>query len=550
MTLRHRFSSALVILLVLSLAASSFSCTSSQPQRFRMSFLPPMPPPSQPVQVVLDQPSLPSNLYANETPNYLPPATISVPPRPTLVETRIRQADEHYIAGQRAYQEGRFTEARLEFNRAVDILLGAPDSAPDRAKLEHRLDQLVENIYRYDVEGLGAGVSPDQVVYDKSPLDSILEMTFPVDPKLKPKVTDEIHATASQLPLEENDTVLSYINFFSSDRGRKVLQAGLRRSGRYRPLIEKVLAEEGVPQELIYLAQAESGFLPRAVSRKQATGMWQFVQFRGREYGLQQTRYSDDRLDPEKATHAAAQHLRDLFTHFGDWYLALAAYNCGPGCVDKAVQRTGYADFWTLRSLNVLPRETMNYVPLILAITIMAKNPKDYSLDTQETDSPVEYETLQVREPTSLALLADASGRSLTDLRDLNPALLKSVAPAGYQVRLPKGLLTQVKAAVDAVPAGHRATWRVHRVSQGDTFASIARTYRLTPAALEAVNRESVSLDEGNFVVIPISYPASKPAVKRAVKRGTTASSRTATRGKPAAATKPVAKVTPKRTAA
>src|SRR5437764_9724710 len=132
-------------------------------------------------------------------------------------------------------------------------------------------------------------------------------------------------------------------------------------------MIRRIFDQEGVPQELIHLAQAESGFLARAKSRKAAVGMWQFLAWRGREYGLDQTAYSDDRLDPEKATQAAARHLHDLYNEFGDWYLAMAAYNCGPGCVERAVQRTGYADFWELRAHNALPRETQNYVPLILA---------------------------------------------------------------------------------------------------------------------------------------------------------------------------------------
>ena len=188
----------------------------------------------------------------------------------------------------------------------------------------------------------------------------------------------------SQLPLQMTDAVLSYINYFNSDRGRKTLLFGLKRAGRYKPMIQRILAEEGVPQELIYLAQAESGFLPRAVSNKAAVGMWQFIQWRGRQYGLNQTAYTDDRLDPEKATRSAARHLRDLYEKFGDWYLAIAGYNCGDGCVEKAVQRTGYADFWELRARNAIPKETTNYVPIIVAMTIMHKNAKDYDLEDIE----------------------------------------------------------------------------------------------------------------------------------------------------------------------
>src|SRR5690606_25332672 len=159
-------------------------------------------------------------------------------------------------------------------------------------------------------------------------------------------------------------------------------------------------------QELIYMAQAESGFLPRAVSHKAAVGMWQFVKARGREYGLTQTPYADDRLDPEKATRAAARHLRDLYAKFGDWYPAIAAYNCGDGCVDRAIQRTGYADFWELRRRNAVPRETSNYVPIILAMTIMHKNAKDYGLDDIQPDEALQYDTIEMQASTHLALVA------------------------------------------------------------------------------------------------------------------------------------------------
>src|SRR6266700_1112211 len=258
-----------------------------------------------------------------------------------------------------------------------------------------------------------------------------MEMTFPVDPKLKTKVREELQATVSQLPLSVNDSVLGFIHFFSG-RGKKTMIAGMQRAGRYRPLIQRILDEEGVPQELIYLAQAESGFLPRAVSNKKATGMWQFVQFRGREYGLMQTPYSDDRLDPEKATRSAARHLRDLFEKFGDWYLAIAAYNCGPGCVEKAVEHTGYADYWELRARHAIPAETTNYVPIILALTIMSKNAAEYGLDQIARDQPLEYDTVQVTAPTNLALVGDLTDTPTAELREYNPALLRGVAPGGF----------------------------------------------------------------------------------------------------------------------
>jgi membrane-bound lytic murein transglycosylase D len=429
---------------------------------------------------------------------------------------RLRDAEERFDAGKMAYQQGNMAEARRQFNRAVDILLSAPDSVPERARLERRLDRMVDAIFRYDVNGMGSGEDADKVVYDKSPLDGILETTFPTDPSLKPKVKEEIAATVSQLPLEENDSVISYIHFFSTERGHKILAAGFRRAGRYRPLIQRILDEEGVPQELIYLAQIESGFLPRAVSYRSAVGMWQFVKWRGREYGLTQTGATDDRLDPEKATRAAARHLKDLYTQFGDWYLALAAYNCGPGCVDHAVQRTGYADFWKLRDLHALPKETENYVPVILAVTIMAKNAKDYGLDSIDADPPIQYDTIALDAPTNLALVADAIERPVSEIRELNPALLRGGAPAGYHLRIPKGTTATLASALDQVPAASRASSRMHRVERGETLAAIARMYGSAPSAISAANNNIINAPEaGDLLIIPAAYHERSAAVKR-----------------------------------
>ncbi len=308
------------------------------------------------------------------------------------------------------------SQARQEFDTAIDLMLEASANNPsDRQAFEARLDEMVDAIHRYDLAGLGAGVDVDEARFDKAPLEDLLQMTFPVDPKLKDKVREQVQATASQLPLSENDAVLGYINYFSG-RGRRTLIAGLERAGRYRPLISRILQEEGIPQELIYLAQAESGFFPRAISRKAAAGMWQFVAWRGQQYGLMRTANTDDRLDPEKATRASARHLHDLYNSFGDWYLAMAAYNCGPVAVARAVERTGYADFWELRNRHALPVETTNYVPIILAMTIMTKNAAEYGLEGVVPEAPLEYDTIEVSSPTHLALVADMTDAPLQEL--------------------------------------------------------------------------------------------------------------------------------------
>jgi membrane-bound lytic murein transglycosylase D len=432
--------------------------------------------------------------------------TDSLPHSPET-DDRLKRADGHLNAGRQMYFEGDLAGARREFDAAVDTLLNAPENAPDHRRIERRLDEICDLIYRFDIEKLGAGqTQQDSVVFDKAPIDEISHMTFQVDEKLAPKLALELHQTTSGIPLELSDPVLGYVHYFSTDRGRATLLAGLRRSGKYKDLIERVFAEEGVPQELLYLAQAESGFLPRAVSNKQAVGMWQFISATGSTYSLNHGKGYDERLDPEKATRAAAKYLKDLYTHYGDWYLAMAAYNCGAGAVDRAIERTGYADFWELMKRKALPHETQNYVPIILAMTIMAKNPKDYGLEQVDMDRPVEYDSIHLSASTNLNLIADATLQPVSAIRDLNPSLLKQVAPAGFDVHIPKGSADTAMAALETVPAESRQAWRLHHVQAGDTLDSIARAFHLTPDRIAAVNRSADSLEAGDVLLIPAVY--------------------------------------------
>jgi len=501
-------------LILLAVVAAMTGCITTQPRSFQTFLLPASPHPVQD-QVLPEPPAV--DFYANETPNLAP--SLPAIPRPSDSDFLLKAAQDHFDAGRRAVEESRLNDARREFDQAVETLLNAPDDISERARIEQRLDQMVDAIYHYDLDQLGAGVSDDQAAadkYDKSPLDGIIDLTFPVDPALRSKVSEQIRATVSQLPLEESDSVLSYINFFSTERGKRVLAAGLRRQGRYKPMIERILAEEGLPQELIFIAQAESGFLPRAVSNKQCVGMWQFAKFRGHEYGLMQTLSTDDRLDPEKATRAAAHHLHDLYRHLGDWYLALAAYDCGPGCIDHAVMRTGYADFWKLRELNVLPHETANYVPVILAMIIVSKNAKDYGLDDIEPEPGLEYDTIELQTATHLALVADSVDRPLSVVKELNPAVLKSVAPAGYSLRIPKGTTPTLAQAFAEIPPNHRDSWRLCRVLPGESFGALAKRFGTATNLVSSANHDLMP-EVGEFAVIPVPYPGdrvTKPGLK------------------------------------
>jgi membrane-bound lytic murein transglycosylase D len=412
---------------------------------------------------------------------------------------------------------------------------------------------MVEAIHRYDLSGMGASANIDDGKFEKAPLEDILQMTFPVDPRMKDKVREQVKATVSQLPLSVNDAVLGYINYFSN-RGHRTLVAAYQRSGRYRPMIQRVLDEEGVPQELIHLAQAESGFIPRAVSRMAAGGMWQFLTWRGQQYGLMQTRYTDDRMDPEMATRAAAHHLHDLYNEFGDWYLAIAAYNCGPGTVEKAVERTGYADFWELRGRGALPAETTNYVPIILAMTIMEKNAAEYGLEGVQLDPPHEYDTVKTDSLTGLALIADITDTPLSEMASLNPAALKGMLPESHTLHVPKGMANTVSAALALIPADRRAAWRMHRVATDETLAAIGKRYGVTPAGIMAANNlASARPEAGDLLMIPTAVrpaqgppPAAHPAARRnapqrsarpaasVARRPRTAPARTSAASKPA----------------
>ena len=510
------------------LAGSLASCSfATRPQPMRQFFLPPARAMAAQPEPILDPPSPLTALFANEAPmvndSHTPLA------RPTDAEFIIKKADDRFVEGKKALEAGKPDDARREFDKAIETLLAAPETLSDRARVEKRLEELIETIYRYDADQSASGEESDKVVYDKSPMEAILEMTFPVDPSMRSKVKEMIQSTASQLPLQQHDSVVGAVNFFSSERGKKILASGLRRQAKYKPMIDKILTEEGLPLELIFLAQQESSFLPRAMSNKLCVGMWQFSKYTGAEYGLTQTPATDDRMDPEKATRAAARHLRDLYDHFGDWYLAMAAYDCGPACVDKAVMRTGYADFFELRRLNVLPKETANYVPVILGMTIVAKNAKTYGLDQIDVESPLEYDSVELQTPTHLALIADAVDRPLSELKELNPGLIRLVAPAGLRIHVPKGSISQVETAFSVVPANKRDAWRLHRVSDGDTFAGLAKRYNTQTASISLANHETIP-DRGAWMPIPIAYPGDRTpvkSVKTVSKRRPVASART-----------------------
>src|SRR5438477_1186709 len=399
------------------------------------------------------------------------------------------------------------------------------DTDPKLSELFHRV---VDTVYTYELQAFRAGDGFQEAPAVPAPIGEVAEMTFPVDPRLKARAEEAAKNISHDLPLTVNDEVLSFLNFFQTPRGKAIVETGLRRSGRYQEMIARVLHEEGIPQDLIYLAQAESAFQPLALSRAGARGIWQFVAWRGNEYGLKHTWWIDERQDPEKATRAAAQHLRDLYGLYGDWYLAMAAYNCGPGNVQKGIERTGYADFWELYRRNVLPKETKNYVPIILALTLIAKDAPHYGIDV-DPETPVTTDIVKRGRAIDLRLVAETIDVDVETLRGLNPSLLRLATPddPAFELRLPVGSAEKFSAEIADIPPDKWVSWRRHRVETGETLTSIGKKYHVTAAAIADANNleRNVALDAGEKLIIPAVQPQSETKrrlVSYRVRRGDT----------------------------
>jgi membrane-bound lytic murein transglycosylase D len=284
-------------------------------------------------------------------------------------------------------------------------------------------------------EGLAGSVSSQRLeeLYSKAPVPGLEETLNQEMKKWEMQKTFD-------MPIQVNKEVRNYIYYFSTDR-KQIFGRYLSRSTRYLPMIKKVFAEYGLPEDLAYLAMIESGYSNKARSSANAVGMWQFIKGTGLRYGLTIDGIVDERRDPEKATHAAAKYLLDLYKQFGSWYLAAASYNCGEGRVQKEINRNGdLKSFWELSNNYCLPNETKNYVPQMIAATIIAKNPGRYGFNNIPYQPPLKYETVKVTESTSLQAAAVASTTSYEEISALNPELLRDATPGGvYLLKIPPG---------------------------------------------------------------------------------------------------------------
>jgi membrane-bound lytic murein transglycosylase D len=468
--------------------------------------------PSKPQQGVASSPVPQTQTQQSEEANSSSQPGAAVDPIGDLIVS----VEKEYQAGLANYQGGRTEAAKQNFDNAFNALLGSNLDVRSDERLQKEFDRIVAGVNQLDIGG-PSGESEAQQKSEPAPIDETNGITPSADPNVKAKAQAEIKSTRSDLPLMMTDQVAGYISYFSN-RGRGTFERAFSRSGRYHNMMVSILKEEGVPQDLIYLAQAESGFHPLAVSRVGARGIWQFMGSRARGYGLSHNLWVDDRQDPEKSTRAAARHLKDLYNQFGDWYLAMAAYNSGPGTVQAAVRRTGYADFWELYRRNVLPKETRNYVPIILAVTIIAKNPSQYGLQDLAMDHPAKYDTVTITYPVDLRLVAECVGATSVELQELNPSLLRMTTPreGKFDLHLPAGTKDEYQTAIAAIPTGMRLSWRYHTVQSGDSLASLAKAYRAPAKSISEVNHlDGKDLEAGAKLVIPVApgkHPVSDTA--------------------------------------
>jgi membrane-bound lytic murein transglycosylase D len=441
-------------------------------------------------------------------PGLLPKIQEDPKPQADPADALIAQAEKQYAAGQTNYQAGHLEAAKENFDQAFNILLGSNLDVRNNERLEHEFDKIVEAVHELEMAALQQGDGFNEPRSEPAPIDEANDITFPVDPNIRAKAEAEIKTTKSDLPLVLNDQVAMFINYFSSPRGKATLEHAWARAGRYHEMIASILKQEGVPQDLIYLAQAESGFQPLALSRAGARGMWQFMAGAAEIYGLERSWWVDERQDPEKATHAAARHLKDLYNQFGDWYLAMAAYNSGASTVQHAVERTGYADFWELYRRGVLPQETRNYVPIILAETIIAKNPEQYGLQRVAPEPTQQTDQVTINYPVDLRLVAECVDTSVDRLQELNPSLLRMTTPKDqpFILKLPAGSQEKYETAMATIPQDMRTYWRYHRVEYGDTLPSIARKYHTSASSIaEANNLSDDEVKAGTKLIIPVA---------------------------------------------
>ncbi len=425
-----------------------------------------------------------------------PPAP--APPPPDRIDLAIAQAEKEFEAGRVEFGRRRIVAAREHFDRAIDVLLQAPEGAKGESRLQSAFERLLDRISALDVQALREADGFAEARTEPAAIDELLNAAMFVE-RPQPKATtaetvaSDLEHSPSDVRIDINDRVLAYVELFQG-RLRDFLQAGMDRGQRYLPMIQSVFKSEGLPLDLAYVPLIESAFKTTALSRVSARGMWQFMGPTAKEYGLNkleptQSWFVDERSDPEKATRAAAQYLKTLNGMFdGDWYFALASYNAGPGRLQTAVRRAKTTDFWAITaSTRYLPRETREYVPMILAAIIIARNPELYGFTLNST-APLAYEMVEIPGALDLKIIAEWGGVTVEDLQDLNPELRRTTTPiVPHSLKVPVGTAASIQARLETASSLYR-TFKFHTVKRGDTVITVSRKYGITATELREAN--------------------------------------------------------------
>lgn len=429
------------------------------------------------------------------------------PPGPSEKEPDARQAaTEHFYKGKGLALAGDKDCARLEFSEAIEgFRQRARPGNPEDLEFASQLFDSIK-LYRAATEGQAQTA-------ERPPAEDSRDSLIAAAPAARPEEVEtakrEVSAarreTAFDIPMVVNDRVLKAVAFYQF-RTPQAFAAALQRSGRYMKMMRGILREQGLPADLVYVAMVESAFKSVAHSRKAAHGFWQFIGETGRRYGLRKTRAVDERSDPVKSTLAAARYFHDLYEMFGDWHLAMAAYDTGEGRILRGLQRTGARDYWELSSTNVLMRETRDYVPFILAAALISNDPSRYGFDVLP-DPPLEFDIVIVRKPLDLASVAQAIGSTVEELRLLNGELNSRSTPHGvaeYPLRVPVGTASRLSAAASSLPAAREIQERRISVRRGDTVARVAARHRVSVSDLCEWNdlTRTARLKKGMVLVI------------------------------------------------
>lgn len=456
-------------------------------------------------------------------------------PLPDPVATLIAASQRHFETGERELKSGHLDKAREAFDQAVEVLLDSPYGARTDTRMRDHFDRLIDRINAYEVTALAQGDGFTEKKYEAAPIDEILKnaTTFPAptaEAATMAAVKADLEHSAHDIPIPEHAKVLSYVEVFQG-RMREYIQDSLARGAKYMPMIQAVFRAEGLPLDLAYIPIIESSFKTNALSKASAKGPWQFMRPTAKEHGLKTDWFIDERSDPEKATVAAAKYLKTLSKMFdGDWNLVLAAYNGGPGRVSRAIKRSGIDDFWELsKTSKYLPRETREYVPLILAAMIVGRNPAQYGFEAI-TAEPIGYDKVSLPQAVDLRRVAEWAGTSVDEIQALNPELRRWTTPIKYpeyEVKVPKGTADRLTAKLaEASPADFSA-FKWYTAKKGETLVTVARRFGVSRSDVAEANNISAKarLRPGQELIIPrapatlLAARAERPAPKAVASR-------------------------------